>query len=96
MYCYGRMVFSLNPAQHNQMLHNGYLLVELRRSVYALLEGSGLHVAFRDNVLLTCTSIIRFYFFFVARTDDIPSTYLLSHVSTSPTPYTYPYSDYEW
>ncbi len=51
-----RMSITIYPAQYNQMLHNGYLLVELRRLVYnTLLEGSGPHVALGDNVLLTCT-----------------------------------------
>ena len=77
-------------AQYNQMLHTGYILVELRRLVCAVLEGSLLHVhvALGDNALLTCTSIIRLYFFFVALPDDIPSRYL-SYVSRSPTPYTH-------
>ena len=54
-----QMSITINLTQYNQMLHNGYLLVELRRLVYALLEGSFLRVALGDNVLLTCSSIIR-------------------------------------
>ena len=30
------MRITINPTQYNQMLHNGYILVELRRLVYAL------------------------------------------------------------
>ncbi len=40
-----RMSITINPAEHNQMLQNEYLLVELRRLQYTLLEGFVLNVA---------------------------------------------------
>ncbi len=52
-----QMSIAINPVQRNEMLHNGYLLVELRLSMYTVLEGSVLYVALGDNIhaLLTCT-----------------------------------------
>ena len=51
------MSITINLTQYNQRLHNRYLLVELWRLVYTLLEGSVLHVALADNMLLTFTDV---------------------------------------
>ncbi len=82
-----RVSITINPAQH-QVIRNGYLLVELRRLVYILLEWSILHVALGDNLFLICTLKVRFYFkiFFVALLDDIPCPYHYPHVSIPPPP----------